>query len=30
MNQNWERVESLFLKALDLHPEDRARFLEAE
>ncbi len=30
MNQNWERVESLFLQALDLHPEDRARFLDAE
>ena len=30
MNQNWERIESLFLQALDLHPEDRARFLDAE
>ncbi len=28
MNRNWERVESLFLQALDLQPEDRARFLD--
>jgi hypothetical protein len=28
MNQNWERVQSLFLEALDLRPEDRSRFLD--
>jgi serine/threonine protein kinase len=28
MNKNWERVQSLFLEALDLRPEDRSRFLD--
>ena len=29
MIENWERVQTLFLKALDLAPEERAAFLEA-
>jgi len=29
MNPSWERVQSLFLEALDLPPEERASFLEA-
>ncbi|MGA3210167.1 MAG: protein kinase [Terriglobales bacterium] len=28
MDQNWERIESLFLAAVDLRPEERARFLD--
>src|SRR5215470_3394854 len=28
MNENWERIQSLFLEALDLSPEERARFLD--
>src|SRR5215471_5204118 len=28
MNGNWERIQSLFLKALDLRPEERASFLD--
>jgi serine/threonine protein kinase/tetratricopeptide (TPR) repeat protein len=27
MNENWERVESLFLEALELRPEERSDFL---
>jgi serine/threonine protein kinase/tetratricopeptide (TPR) repeat protein len=29
MNQSWERVQSLFLEASELPPEERARFLHA-
>jgi serine/threonine protein kinase/Tol biopolymer transport system component len=29
MIEKWERVQTLFLKALDLRPEERATFLEA-
>src|SRR5215469_6116727 len=29
MIENWERVQALFLKALDLRPEERVAFLEA-
>jgi serine/threonine protein kinase/Tol biopolymer transport system component len=29
MTENWKRVQTLFLKALDLHPEERAAFLQA-
>jgi len=29
MIENWERVQTLFLKALDLRSEERAAFLEA-
>jgi eukaryotic-like serine/threonine-protein kinase len=28
MNEDWERVQNLFLEASDLPPEERARFLE--
>jgi serine/threonine protein kinase/Tol biopolymer transport system component len=28
MNENWERIQSLFLEALDLPPEKRASFLD--
>jgi len=28
MNENWERVQSLFLEALDLAPEERGTFLD--
>jgi serine/threonine protein kinase len=28
MNENWERVQSLFLQAVDLRPEERVRFLD--
>ena len=28
MIENWERVQTLFLKAMDLRPEERAAFLE--
>jgi len=28
MNENWERIQSLFLEALDLSPEERVRFLD--
>jgi eukaryotic-like serine/threonine-protein kinase len=28
MNEDWERVQSLFVEASDLPPEERARFLE--
>jgi serine/threonine protein kinase/tetratricopeptide (TPR) repeat protein len=28
MNENWERIQSLFLEALDLCPEERAGFLD--
>ena len=29
MNENWERIQSLFLEALDLSPEERVRFLDS-
>ena len=29
MNQSWERIQGLFLEALDLPPEKRASFLDA-
>jgi serine/threonine protein kinase/Tol biopolymer transport system component len=29
MDKNWERVQSLFLEAVDLRPEDRSRFLDS-
>ena len=28
MNEYWERVQSLFVQAADLRPEERARFLD--
>lgn len=28
MVENWERIQSLFLEALDLRPEERAPFLD--
>jgi Tol biopolymer transport system component len=28
MNENWERIQNLFLAALDLRPDERARFLD--
>jgi serine/threonine protein kinase/tetratricopeptide (TPR) repeat protein len=29
MNENWVRIQSIFLEALNLRPEDRASFLDA-
>lgn len=29
MSENWERVQSLFLEAMDLRPEERAGFLDS-